>query len=134
MVTWSNCRTGGQPEPALREFRDPDGRRFRLNLKTGLTEWEDEKPPRQKADVAQKPQPVSKSADLDDWLKVSDPAAQEVREDLATDLWMGHSEARSKTTDVGKLSVRQAGRMNRRVYGPMFPSCTFDGKRYSNQL
>lgn len=70
-----------KPEPALREFRDPNGRLFRLNLKTGATEWEDEKSQRSGEPG---------HADLEDWLR-SDPAvtaAEEVRKDLALDLGM----------------------------------------------
>mmetsp|Transcript_9313 Transcript_9313/g.15969 ORF Transcript_9313/g.15969 Transcript_9313/m.15969 type:complete len:229 (+) Transcript_9313:160-846(+) len=68
-----------KPEPSLREFRDPNGRLFRLNLKTGATEWEDEKSQRSGEPG---------HAELEDWLGGSDSAAEEVRQDLALDLGM----------------------------------------------
>eukprot|EP00435_Cladocopium_sp_Y103_P043479 s1971_g12.t1 len=74
------AETRTKPEASLREFRDPNGRLFRLNLKTGATEWEDEK--------SQRPSEPGHAAELGDWLGGSDPAAEEVRQDLALDLGM----------------------------------------------
>jgi hypothetical protein len=88
-------------EPSLREFRDPNGRLFRLNLKTGATEWEDEKSQRSGEPG---------HAELEDWLGGSDPAAEEVRQDLALDLGMRPAsaprESRSGQASAALKSLR----------------------------
>lgn len=95
------AETRTKSEPSLREFRDPNGRLFRLNLKTGATEWEDEKSQRSGEPG---------HAELEDWLGGSDPAAEEVRQDLALDLGMRPAsaprESRSGQASAALKSLR----------------------------
>ena len=52
----------------IKEFHDPSGRGFRLDLATGETTWS--------------------SQDWLGWSEKGDPVADEVRRELATDLWL----------------------------------------------